>query len=146
MTINEQLIVPWEYSRWITLSSFLFMVPSAYAYYKQLYIYFIISFLTSLISANYWRKASHSWRRQLDLHFAKLSFVVFFMNFPRVTYMPYIITGYPCLFVLANFYFLSGKHFAKKNPIWLKYHIAFHFLVMIEQLIILDSLSSRVGL
>jgi len=140
MTINEQLIVPWEYSRWIVLSSFLFMVPSTYAYYKHLYLYSEVSLLTSLISANYWRKASHSWRRQLDLTFAKLSFIIFFINFPRVTYMPYIITGYPSLLVLAYCYFLSGKHFAAKNPVWIKYHMVFHFFVMVEQLIILDSI------
>lgn len=138
---DELFIANWEQTKWLTLSSFFFIFPSLYAYYNKLYAYFILLLLTSIISANYWRKATYSWRRNADLFFAKISFVVFVSNGGVfVRYMPYVITGYSGLIVLYYCYYLSGKLFAMKNNSWYKYHVAFHFIMMYEQFIILDSI------
>lgn len=50
---NEKHILIWEHSKWLVVSSFFFMIPSAYAFVNQLYAYSVLLGFTSLISANY---------------------------------------------------------------------------------------------
>lgn len=50
---NEVVIAEWNETKWLVLSSSLFMIPSIYGYYKQLYLHSLLLLLTSLISANY---------------------------------------------------------------------------------------------
>jgi hypothetical protein len=136
----EIMIVDWEYSRWLTGSSFLFMIPSIYSYSCKLYGLSILLLFTSLISANYWRKATYSIRRNLDLIFAKISFFVFLYN--GVMYIrdiPYIIIFVPGTVCLIYTYHRSNTLFLQYNNQWLNYHILFHGLLMIGQMIIVDS-------
>lgn len=140
-THNEKQILIWEHSKWLVLSSFFFIIPATYAYANQLYFYCVLLGFTSLISANYWRKATYSWRRNLDLVASKVSFVVFASN--GVLYVrrsQYLVTGYSVLVLLLYCYYLSGKLFALKNDDWYKYHMAFHFFIMCEQIIVIDSI------
>jgi len=44
------------------------------------------------------------------------------------------------LFLELYYYYLSGKLFALKTDDWYKYHIAFHFFIMCEQIIVIDSI------
>lgn len=137
---DDVLIAVWKDTRWLVMSSCFFMIPSIYSYYKQLYMYSILLFLTSFISANYWKKATYSWRRNMDLVFAKISFTVFSTNgIIYVRYIPYVIMGYSGLIVLVYCYYCSGKLFELKNEHWWKYHVAFHLIMTFEQMIILDS-------
>ena len=141
MQKREHCLVEWEDSRWIVLTSFSFMFPSIFALFHRLYFYSGLLILTSFISANYWRKATDSWRRNLDLFFAKISFFVFLYNGIRFVRTPvYIMTGYPGLFLLVYFYYLSCKHFREKKNGWVKFHCMFHLFMMGEQMIILDSM------
>jgi hypothetical protein len=108
---------------------------------NKLYFDCVTLYLTSIISANYWRKATYSWRRTLDLVFAKFSFVVFVSKgalFVRKIY--YIIPGYTGLVILIYCYYLSGKRFELKKDDWYKYHFAFHFIMTYELIIIIDSI------
>ena len=139
--LNEIFIASWDHSKWLTLSSFCFMFPAFYAYNKHMYFYSTLLLLTSLVSANYWRKATYSWRRNLDLVFAKISFIIFVSNgIMYVRKIRYIITGYTGLLVLLYCYYLSGKLLETKNDHWYKYHILFHIIMMYEQFIILNSI------
>jgi len=134
-------IAPYDHTKWIVLSSFFFTIPATYAYFYHLYNYSILLVCTSLISANYWRKANYSWRRNMDLLFAKFAFIVFVSNgVVYVKNMPYIITGYSGFIILLYFYYLSGKLLEEKNIHWYKFHMAFHFIMLYEQFIILDSI------
>jgi hypothetical protein len=120
---------------------FFFIIPAIYAFINKLYGHFILLFLTSLISANYLRKATYSWRRKLDLIFAKISFIVFVSNgIVYVRTLHYVIPGYMGLFVMLYCYYLSGKLFKLKHNNWYKYHCIFHFILTYEQIIIIDSL------
>lgn len=102
---EETYIALWQHSKWLVLSSFFFIIPSIYAYNNQLYNHSILLLFTSLISANYWRKATYSWRRNLDLIFAKISFITFVYNgIIYVKFIPYVITGYPMLIILLYCY------------------------------------------
>lgn len=138
---DETYIAQWEHTKWLVLSSGFFVIPATYAYIHKLYSFCILLFFTSLISANYWRKATYSWRRTVDLFFAKISFVVFASNgVLYVRKMHYIIPGYAGLLVLLYFYYLSGKLYELKKENWYTYHFMFHCIMAYEQLIILDSI------
>jgi len=142
MTNKDIYIAKWEDTRWLVLSSFFFTVPSIYAFTINMYSYSFLLLCTSLISANYWRKATYSWRRNMDLIFAKISFVVFFSNgVYYVKSVGYVITGYSGIIVLLYCYYLSGKLFELKNNNWYKYHIMFHLIMAYEQTIIIDSIN-----
>lgn len=138
---NEIYIANWEDSKWLVLSSFFFIVPSTYAFINTMYAHSILLFFTSLVSANYWRKATYSWRRNMDLIFAKVSFIVFISNgIFYVRTLHYIIPGYTGLLLLAYCYYLSGRLSELKSNNWYKYHFIFHFILACEQTIIIDSI------
>jgi hypothetical protein len=142
MTNKDIYIAQWEDTRWLVLSSFFFTVPSIYAFIINMYSYSFLLLCTSLISANYWRKATYSWRRNMDLIFAKISFVVFFSNgVYYVKSVGYVISGYSGIIVLLYCYYLSGKLLQLKNNNWYKYHIMFHLIMAYEQTIIIDSIN-----
>jgi hypothetical protein len=134
-------IAPYKQTKYLVLSSYFFIIPALYAIYKKLFYYSSVLVLTSIISANYWRKATYSWRRTLDLIFAKFSFIVFVINgIIYIKYIPYVVIGYPLCLVLSYCYYLSGKLLEEKNNNWYKYHFLFHLLMTIEQIIIIDSI------
>jgi hypothetical protein len=142
MTNKDIYIAKWEDTRWLVLSSFFFTIPSIYAFIINMYSYSFLLLCTSLISANYWRKATYSWRRNMDLIFAKISFVVFFSNgVYYVKSVGYVITGYSGIIVLLYCYYLSGKLLQLKNNNWYKYHLMFHLIMTYEQIIIIDSIN-----
>jgi hypothetical protein len=133
--------ISWKDSKWLVLSSFAFLIPSVYAFVFKLYFYFFLLLFTSLVSANYWRKANYSWRRNMDLIVAKVSFIIFFYNgIFYVRYLPYMIIGYPLLVILIYFYYKSGKLLQMKNENWYTYHFLFHITTMCVQMIIIDSI------
>jgi hypothetical protein len=139
--MNEIYIAPWNETRWLVLSSFFFLFPSIYAYLNNLYFFGNLLCITSFISANYWRKATYSWRRTMDLIFAKISFVTFVINgVLYVSNMYYLIVGYIGLFILSYCYYLSAKELELKKNNWYQYHVVFHFIMMYEQFLIIDSI------
>ena len=131
-------IAKWKESRWLVLSSSLFLIPTSYGYYKKIYSYSTLLLFTSLVSMNYWRKATYSWRRMADLILSKITFVVFVYKGIYVNYLPYMIIGYPTLIGLSYCFYLSGKLWKLKNKNWWKYHIAFHTLLSCELMMIMN--------
>ena len=135
------LLIKCKQGKILALSSCFFLIPSIYAYYNDLYFFSVLLIATSFISANFWRYAIHSWRRDLDLFFAKVSFVIFLSNgIYYLRYTPYVVTGYSGLIVLLYFYYLSDKYLKEHNTLWCKYHFLFHVLLTYEQFIIIDSI------
>jgi hypothetical protein len=138
---NNFILTKCKQGKILALSSCFFLIPSMYAYYNGLYFFSMLLIATSFISANFWRNAIHSWRRDLDLFFAKVSFVVFLSNgIYYLRYTPYVVTGYSGLIVLLYFYYLSDKYLKEESTAWCKYHFMFHVLLTYEQLIIIDSI------
>ena len=139
--LPNQEIVSWEYSRWLCLSSFLFMIPSIYSFYYKHYFITISLGMTSLISANYWRKATNSFRRNLDLIYSKIIFLIYGSNgIYYIRYIPYVITAYSGLFIIIYSYRQSNLLFQKQQPEWLNYHILFHVILTYELMIFLHSI------
>jgi hypothetical protein len=138
---EEIYLAGWEESKWIVMSSFFFTVPSIYAFIQEKYNLSLLLLGTSLVSANYWRKATYSWRRNLDLVFAKVSFTVFVYNgVIHVRTLPLAVSGYTGLCLLCFMYYLSNVLWKLKNGQWVTFHVSFHFLMMCEQLLILYSM------
>lgn len=138
---DEIYIAYWEETKWLVLSSYFFIIPSYYAYINKLYLHSIILFLTSVISVNYWKKATYSWRRNMDLIFSKFSFIVFVSNgIFYVRRLHYVIIGYSGLIFLLYFYYLSIKLSELKNNNWYKYHFGFYLIMTFEQIIIINSI------
>ena len=50
---NNQLVAPLEHAKYITMSSFLFLVPSLYAFKKGQRVMSIALFYASIISINH---------------------------------------------------------------------------------------------
>ena len=135
------VIAVWDHSKWLVLSSFLFTAPAIFAYNRELYLYSYLLVLTSLVSANYWRIATYSWRRNMDLVLAKISLFTFISTgVIHVRYIPYMIVGYGGMGGMFYSYTRSGKLWDVNNPDWYKYHVLFHIIMTMELFIILDSI------
>lgn len=140
---DHLIVAKWDQTKWLVASSFLFIIPSIYAYYNKLHSYSILILLTSLISANYWRNAVYSWRRNMDIVFANISFIIFASNgIIYIRYLPYFVTGYGGLCILLYCFYLSNTLHKVGNNNWYKYHFMFHLIMVCEQYIILDSILS----
>jgi len=160
----------WNQTKWIVLSSTLFSIPAAYHLYarthsptklppsvspenpsipvlilhsgivQSVFPYMLI--LTSLISANYWRKATRGWRRNLDLIVAKITFATGFYiaakyltsNYYRIPIIV-IVCGLPVCYNGSTKCVNAGDH------AWVKYHFTFHIMLSICGAIILRGLT-----
>jgi len=131
------LLAPWAETRWITLSSCLLLLPSYYAYLRQFYIYSAIILGTSIVSANYWRHATYSWRRTLDLWMAKITFTFFTVNGILIYNIPFMVAAYGGLIPLIYCYYLSDTKFRANNTQWVLYHFLFHCMLIYETLLII---------
>ena len=135
----DNYIADWRETRWIVGSSITFFIPAIYC--RASYTNTILLVVTSIISANFWRKATYSWRRDLDLVYAKFVFTVFVLEGVHyVRYTPYVIISYPLMSTLIYCYYLSEKYHQIKYPYWYCYHVAFHLMMTCELFMILDSI------
>jgi hypothetical protein len=137
---GEKYIAKWDHTKWLVLSSFFFIFPAIYAHNHCLYSYSVLLIFTSLISANYWRKATYSWRRNADLLFAKISFIIFAQKGIYITSYYHLVPGYTGLVCLSYCYYLSEKQLLSNRDNWYNYHAAFHFFIMCEQFIVIDNM------
>ena len=130
----------YDKSNWLVLSSFSFTISALYAYYFQLYAYTILLLFTTIVSINYWMNPSIYWRRTAGLMVSKTSFMIFAINgILYINNIYLLIIGYPLLYALLFCYCYSGLLYKQNNPNWYKYHMAFHFLIMVEHIIVLHS-------
>ena len=131
-------LAEWEQSRWLVLSSSFFIIPTLYGYSKKIYCSPTLLLLTALVSMNYWRNATYSWRRTLDLIVSKITVAVFLYKGIHINYIPFMLVGYPGLFGLSYCFYMSGKLWKLKNNNWWKYHMSFHTILTIELMMIMN--------
>jgi hypothetical protein len=114
-------------------------VPCIYAYYYKLYFYSILLLITAIISVNFWRKPTYSWRRNLDLIYTAILFIIFLTTgLMYVNYIPYIILASIGLIIAFYVYKFADKLI---NKHWYTYHILFHFIAMLGFLLVLYSIN-----
>ena len=134
-------IADWEQTKWLVISSSLFLIPAVYSLYKGLYLWSFLLCMTTLISVNYWRDAEIGWRRDLDLWFAKFIFCTFCAAMVYyVEYVPYAAFGYTALFLVLFLYYKSVQSYYYQHEHWWVYHALFHVFLTLEQCIIVDSI------
>jgi hypothetical protein len=136
---TDVYLVDWRESRWLVLTSIGSILPTIYSFYHSLYFLSTVSLISTFISANYWRKATISTRRDLDLVLQKVAFIIYaFHGF-------YYVRGYRLLvfssgsgYLIYNYYYSNQLYYAKKRE-WLSHHIWFHTMILMEQMVVLES-------
>ena len=139
MTIdNNKMVAEWKETKYIVVSSSLFMAPAIYGFYNNLYLLPFVLFAASSISINHWRHATYSWRRVTDRIFAKITFAIFFYHFIRDSScnLYFFLQNIGLLNVLY-YYYMSNKH--HYTPIWWKYHMKFHVWCVFSEWMIIQN-------
>ena len=139
-TDDNKLIHPlatWDYTRWIVLSSSGFFIPASYALNCKWYGQSFLLFATGVFSINYWRRATYSWRRNMDVLVAKIDLVFFAANgFYHVRSIYLVSSGSLTMMAAIYFYYAScraretGQERDGAN--WHKYHMAWHAFLIIS--------------
>ena len=131
---EEDFIAPWEVTQWLVLSSFLFILPSLYGYYNNIYALPTLVVFTSIVSANHWRFAlQNSWRRNLDLIVAKITCCILFIhNIIYVRTILHKILVYVLLIPTLYCFYTSNTIYKPNTVTWRNYHFTFHFLCVIQ--------------
>ena len=139
--IDGNLTGTHNYAKCLVVSSLSFLIPAICAFYRKQYLDSVSICIISCISANFWRKPTYSWRRDVDIVVARVSLVVYVVKgLIYVRYVPYMVTGLPGLVGILYCYYLSDVLLYAKNANWYKFHMAFHYIITYEFLIILDSI------
>ena len=122
----------------LMFSSCFFLIPGGYAIFEALYFYAAVSFVTTIVSVNYWRHAVEGFRRTADLWTAKLSFAIYFISgcfFIRNLNL--LVIGIPGCCLIILFYNLSIRYWNLDSPLWVYFHMIFHVFVALEQFLVL---------
>ena len=112
-------------SRLLIVTSSLVCIPIFFAYQRCLYFHMITSTGTWFFSVLYWQNPVHGWRRNLDLIYAKYTFLVYLTS--GIFFTPF---GYPTLFIgvgaaaIAQAYIMTYIY----PQIWIRFHVLFHLL------------------
>ena len=117
-------------SRILMCTSTITFIPIYIAYRRSLFFYALTSTGTCLCSILYWYHPVHGWRRNLDLLYAKYSFLVYFIS--GVVYCPW---GAPILifYINASFivlFYLMTMVFPRQ---WIYFHVLFHLLSIVTK-------------
>lgn len=146
---HTQLVAPADHTNYITISSFLFLVPSIYAFKKDQYAISGALFFAAIMSANHWINPTYSWRRIADHISAKIAFIVCLVNgliLASSTSIFIVISELLCFCAFLYCYYMSNKYCNKSisinntDPCWWKYHVLFHFFSVCSQMLIIYSI------
>lgn len=113
----------------LVYSSGLFILPAVYGICYQIYFLPFTLVVCSAISANYWRDPVDSWRKTVDLIYAKFIFVLFIFHGCPLRR----IISYPHVVITCYCYYYSCVLYNKNINIWWMYHVAFHIFLLFGQ-------------
>ena len=129
----ETHVAPNDETKYLMYTSLLFLMPSIYGFMHNQLFYAILAFITSIISTNFWRKATYSYRRTCDLIMARISSLIFLSCGTYYTiqngYNPLMFTWFITVFLLFFCYYKSRTCYNNTQK-WHNYHIIFHLLVI----------------
>jgi hypothetical protein len=140
--ILNQIIIESKYKKPniyvpLVISSSCFLLSGYIAFIYSIWIYFIISLITTFISINHWRDVRKGPRRTADLIGAKISFLVFFLSgcfsIPNNILWTFAV---PNCVLMVILYYLSNHFRNQGQKIWIYIHFLFHILVAIEQAVV----------
>jgi len=125
-------------SPYLVITSFHFLIPAFFAFYKNLYFPSQILFLVSFASANYWRNPSPGLRYKMDIIIARTSFVYFLIQgLTKVKNPTLQLIGYPIIIFSLYCYKKSRDLNNEGNSYYILYHMIFHLTTIIVQTIII---------
>ena len=128
---NEIEILPWSESKWLVGTSILMIVPVIV--FNDYYYNTTFAVFTAIVSINYWRHASYSWRRTADFVVANMAGALMLINgIMYIRYIPYIFISIYGLIILLYSFCLSFIHSSNNNSNWWKYHVLFHIISICE--------------
>jgi hypothetical protein len=143
---NNRYVAEWAQSKWLTFSSTFFMAPALYGFLNHLYLVPTVLVGASLISMNYWRHATYSYRRLVDRYYSKFAFIICFVNgIMHLQGHKQLAIGYGHAFAITYTYYLSEKCssmqvcYGQTNQ-WYKYHMLFHTFTMSGQFLVIYSI------
>ena len=132
---TQQQIIKWDESKWLMVSSLLFL-PSAYLSYKREYYMQCYGLLFTIFSSiNYWRKATNGTRRAMDLACSKFASGIFIYN-GFIYLHGYGTISWSNLLFAVYCYYKSNQLYEAKNTTWLFYHMLFHMSSGIQACVI----------
>lgn len=131
------MLIPWNHSKYLCLSSTLFFVPALYAYYCKLPMYPYINTAIALSSINYWRNPVPSMRETAVSTICHISFAYYLIEGCRHMNDDGMIISTVCLGSIMYNYAYSHFLYCCNNKNWWKFHMIFHFHVMCQQMFIL---------
>jgi len=133
---KQELIVQWNESKYLVISSMFILPTSIISYIRHYYTYSILMALVVFCSMNYWRKATYGKRRTIDLIISKIAFCVYFYNGILNLHGFNLIIGVLGLIGMVYSYYKANYFFTTNNINWLKYHCTFHLFVGIQSFIV----------
>jgi hypothetical protein len=77
---NEPLLPENNIHTLLVISSACFLLSGVIAFMNNIWVFVVISFITSCVSMNHWRDVQKGPRRTADLICAKISFLIFFLS------------------------------------------------------------------
>ena len=126
-------MIEWDESKYIVVSSTLFLLPSVYAYVQHLYVHSCGFGFVTFASINYWKHPQLGFRRDLDVitarSFSTLGILDYMMRTSRIQQL-YMMLGSGCM---VGLYRMSYHRYHHQLP-WVKYHVAFHIMVTLNGL------------
>jgi hypothetical protein len=127
----------WKYSRWLTLSSLFFLVPAGVAWQAGSRNLSSLYVVTSLVSANYWRRCTRGFRRNADLVVAKISFAItFFMTYDNPTLWAFAAAA-------GALYGAALYWHSVESQWWLPAHGAMHVVVATGMVVAANTVAAR---
>jgi hypothetical protein len=139
--MNPREIAPWCETRWLVLSSCLWLGPALYAAATGQPGYAAVLVATVAASVNHWRNARRGWARALDIAMARVAFGTFVITgVVYVTPTRKAPMAYAGLVAVIQCYIKSTTNHAAGKRDWWQYHAAFHLLMACEQWVILREL------
>jgi hypothetical protein len=122
-------IALWKDSKWLVLSSSFLCIPGLYAYCHNLNFISGMIIISSIISANHWRKPLwNCWRRKIDLGVSNIACSVIFVNNVMYVTIYYQCITYSLFFMLLYCFYQSHFLYKYNTTIWRNYHFLFHLL------------------
>ncbi len=146
---HQRFLIESWHSRTLLVTSSLSVIPIYVACDRGLWFHAVTSTGTYLCSILYWYHPIHGWRRNLDLVYAKYSFVVYFTS--GLWYIPIVesndvvidIDMRSVYFMVASMAIVQAYRMTYIYPNnWIWYHILFHVLCIMTKTYILQQIPS----
>lgn len=123
-------------NKYLIVSSLLFLIPGLYGIHNKEYILSCIFIVGSLISINYWRDPQLGFRRNLDLYYVRFSSIYYIISILLLSSFFHQVLIASAFGMGVILFKKSCDEYRKKNAFWYSYHLSFHTICSIAQLML----------